>query len=171
MKAISDLTLPASGPSGEGPAFDDFYLQHHREVYAAMWLVTRDRHEAEEVTQDAFLKLLERWDRVASMDDPTGYLFATAMNVWRSRRRRASVALRRAIHPSERPNELEQAESRADVVRILSVLTPRQRAALVLVDLVGLSSEEAGDALGIRPSTVRVQAARARAALKEGMSP
>jgi RNA polymerase sigma-70 factor (ECF subfamily) len=170
MKAISDLALSASGASREGPAFDDFYLQHHREVYAAMWLVTRDRHEAEEVTQDAFLKLLERWNRVGSMDDPTGYLFSTAMNVWRSRRRRAAVALRRAIHPGERPNELEQAESRADVVRILSVLTPRQRAALVLVDLVGLSSEEAGDALGIRPSTVRVQAARARAALKEGMS-
>ena len=169
MKAIGDLALPASG-SHEGPAFDDFYLQHHREIYAAMWLVTRDRQEAEEVTQDAFLKLLERWDRVGAMDDPTGYLFSTAMNVWRSRRRRAAVALRRAIHPSERPNELELAESRADVVQILSVLTPRQRAALVLVDLVGLSSEEAGDALGIRPSTVRVQAARARAALKEGMS-
>ena len=170
MKAISDLTLAAGRPSPEGPSFEDFYLQHHREVYAAMWLVTRDRQEAEEVTQDAFLKLLERWERVGSMDDPTGYLFSTAMNVWRSRRRRAAVALRRAIHPGERPNELEQAESRADVVRILSVLTPRQRASLVLLDLIGLTSEQAGDALGIRPSTVRVQAARARATLKEGMS-
>jgi RNA polymerase sigma-70 factor (ECF subfamily) len=171
MKAITDMTLSASRPSAEGPSFDDFYLQHHREVYGAMWLVTRDRHEAEEVTQDAFLKLLERWDRVGTMDDPTGYLFSTAMNVWRSRRRRAAVALRRAIYPTERPNELEHAESRADVVRILSVLTPRQRAALVLVDLVGLTSEQAADALGIRPSTVRVQAARARATLKEVMSP
>jgi RNA polymerase sigma-70 factor, ECF subfamily len=157
--------------SPEEPSFEDFYLQHHREVYAAMWLVTRNRHEAEEVTQDAFLKVLERWDRISSMDEPTGYLFSTAMNVWRSRRRRAAVAVRRAIRQSERPNELEQAESRADVVRILSVLTPRQRAALVLIDLVGLTSEQAADALGIRPSTVRVQAARARTALQERMSP
>jgi RNA polymerase sigma-70 factor, ECF subfamily len=157
--------------SPEEPSFEDFYLQHHREVYAAMWLVTRNRHEAEEVTQDAFLKVLERWDRISSMDEPTGYLFSTAMNVWRSRRRRAAVAVRRAIRQSERPNELEQAESRADVVRILSVLTPRQRAALVLIDLVGLTSEQAADALGIRPSTVRVQAARARTALQGRMSP
>jgi RNA polymerase sigma-70 factor (ECF subfamily) len=172
MKAITPPTLSASRPFIEGSTFEEFYLRHHRDVYAGMWLVTRDRHEAEEVTQDAFLKLLERWDRVGSMDDPTGYLFATAMNVWRSRRRRAAVALRRTIHLTERerPNDLDQAESRADVVRILSVLTPRQRAALVLVDLVGLTSEEAADALGIRPSTVRVQAARARASLKEGMS-
>jgi RNA polymerase sigma-70 factor (ECF subfamily) len=153
----------------EQPSFEDFYMHHHRDVYAAMWLVTRDRHEAEEVTQDAFLRVLERWEHIASLDDPTGYLFRTAMNVWRSRRRRAAVALRRVVHPGG-SNDLELAESRADVVGALSVLTPRQRAALVLVDLIGLTSEDAASALGIRPSTVRVQAARARAVLKERMS-
>jgi RNA polymerase sigma-70 factor, ECF subfamily len=171
MRSTTDPAVSERQPSPEAQSFEDFYLEHHRDVYAAMWLVTRNRHEAEEIAQDAFLKVLERWNRVGSMDDPTGYVFSTAMNVWRSRRRRAAVALRRAIHASERPNELEQAESRADVVRILSVLTPRQRAALVLLDLVGLTSEEAAHALGIRPSTVRVQAARARASLKEGISP
>jgi RNA polymerase sigma factor (sigma-70 family) len=113
--------------------------------------------------------VLERWERVGRLDDPTGYLFRTATNVWRSRRRRSLLAIRRAVGQAPPRDELAAAEARADVVRILGDLTPRQRAAIVLVDLVGLTSEDAGKALGIRPSTVRVQAARARAALKEGL--
>jgi RNA polymerase sigma-70 factor (ECF subfamily) len=170
------MPAPAEGITREGSAaatavaFEDFYLTHHREVYAAMWLVTKNRQEAEEITQDAFLRLLERWDRVSAMEDATGYLFRTAMNVWRSRRRRAAVALRRMTRSTEYATELDEVEARADVVRLLSSLTERQRAAMVLVDLIGLSSQEAAAALGVRPSTVRVQAARARASLKEGLS-
>jgi len=156
-------------PPAEGTSFEDFYLDHHREVYAAMWLVSRDRHEAEEITQDAFLRVLERWDRVAGLEDPTGYLFRTAMNMWRSRARRSALAMRRAIRITPPRDELEFAKSRADVVRVLGTLTPRQRASIVLVDLVGLTSEDAAKALGVRPSTVRVLAARARTALKEGL--
>ena len=152
------------------PSFEAFYLENHRDVYAAMWLVTRNRHEAEEIAQEAFLRVLERWDRVSSLEDPIGYVFRTATNVWRSRGRRAAVALRRVMRTAPAPDELEFAESRADVIHALSALTPRQRAALVLVDLVGLTSEQAGKALGIRAATVRVQAARARAALREGMT-
>ena len=43
--------------------------------------VTGNRHEAEEVMQDAFLNVFERWDRVRQMDDPTGYL-RIAFNVF-----------------------------------------------------------------------------------------
>jgi DNA-directed RNA polymerase specialized sigma24 family protein len=51
----------------------------------------------------------------------------------------------------------------------MGALTPAQRSAVVLVDLIGTSSAEAGEALGIRPVTVRVLAARGRAVLKERM--
>jgi RNA polymerase sigma-70 factor (ECF subfamily) len=64
---------------------------------------------------------------------------------------------------------LAEVESRDTVVRALARLTPRQRAALVLTDLLGFTSEEAGVALGVRASTVRVLAGRARTALQEGM--
>ena len=47
--------------------------------------------------QDAFLKVWERWDRVGPMDSPEGYLFQTAMNLYRSRLRRMVVAVRRTI--------------------------------------------------------------------------
>jgi len=150
-------------------SFETMYSEQYRDVYAAMWLVTRNRYEAEEIVQDAFLRILERWERIRLLEDPVGYLYATAMNVWRSRARRAAVAVRKATHTIPADDSIAAAERRVDVVRALATLTARQRAAVVLTDLVGLTSEEAGRALGIRPSTVRVLAARARTVLKEGM--
>jgi DNA-directed RNA polymerase specialized sigma24 family protein len=55
------------------------------------------------------------------------------------------------------------------VVRSLEPLSPRQRAAVVLIDLLGYSSEEAGGMLGIRASTVRTYAERAHRYLKARM--
>jgi RNA polymerase sigma-70 factor (ECF subfamily) len=57
------------------------------------------------------------------------------------------------------------------VLRLLETLTPSQRAALVLVDLVGLSDDEAGRALGIEPGSVRTRVHRARAALRDRVEP
>ena len=58
--------------------------------------VTGDRHEAEEIMQDAFLRLWERWDD-SRIDDPSAYLFRTAMNVFRNRYRRSALGLRRTL--------------------------------------------------------------------------
>jgi RNA polymerase sigma-70 factor (ECF subfamily) len=149
--------------------FEELFHRHHAELFRAMWLVTRNRHEAEEITQDAFLRVLERWNRVRSLEDPVGYLYRTAMNVFRSRRRRAGVALRRAVGQAPRDDGLADVEEREAVVRVLAPLSARQRAAIVLTDLLGLTSDEAGRALGIRAVTVRVLASRARAALRKEM--
>jgi RNA polymerase sigma-70 factor (ECF subfamily) len=129
--------------------------------------VTRNRHEAEEVLQDAFVKVWERWDRVGMMERPDAYLFRTAMNLYRSRLRRAMAAVRRTIGALPADDALATVEERDAIVRAMGSLTPAQRSAVVLTDLIGLSSVEAGEALGIRPVTVRVLAARGRAALKE----
>ena len=63
-----------------GLPFAEFFERHHVRLYRAMWLVTRNRHEAEELMQDAFVRLWERWDRVRSLPDPEGYLYRTALN-------------------------------------------------------------------------------------------
>jgi len=77
--------------------FEMFFEQTHQRLFGGLCLVTGNRHEAEEIMQDAYLKLWERWDRVSGMDDPAGFLFRTAMNGFRSRYRRASLAIRKRI--------------------------------------------------------------------------
>ena len=117
--------------------------------------------------QDAFLRLWERWDRVAEVDDPSAYLFRTAMNVFRNRYRRAALALRKTISVAPTEDALATVEDRDVVVRALRDLTPDQRAAVVLTGYLGLTSEEAGKVLGMRAGTVRTLATRARAAIRE----
>ncbi|HEV8420757.1 MAG TPA: sigma-70 family RNA polymerase sigma factor [Actinomycetota bacterium] len=156
-------TLPGKRPL----EFEAFFLEHHESLYRALWLVTRNRHEAEEIMQDAFLRLLVRWPAVQHAENPQGYLYRTAMNVFRSRLRRATVALRKVVHQLPPDDQLAEIEAREAVVRALAPRPPRQRAAVVLTDVLGLTSEQAGEALGIRPVTVRVLAARGRATLRE----
>jgi RNA polymerase sigma-70 factor (ECF subfamily) len=154
---------------GRMEGFASFFAQHHGDLFRALWLLIRDRDEAEEVAQEAFLRLWERWDRVAVGPDPVAYLYRTAMNLWRSRLRRVAVAARNAIQQTEREDGVESVEARDAVIRCLATLPPRQRAAVVLVDVLDLTSERAGAVLGIRPVTVRVLAARARATLAKEM--
>lgn len=151
----------------EKPSFEAFFERQHGDLFAALWLITRNRHEAEEIAQDAFLNLWERWDRVAAMDDPEGYLYRTAMNVFRSRARRASLALRRMARPSPVDDAFAAVERREMLVQALASLTPRERAAVVLTDVLGYSSEEAGRWLRIKPVTVRVLASRGRGRLRQ----
>lgn len=160
--------VPAAGTAdvGRSAVFEDLVADQHANLYRALCLITRDRTEAEDVMQEAFLRVWERWDRVGEMDDPAGYVFRTAMNVWRTRRRRAALAVRRAMRLAAPRDELADVEAREAVVRALAALTPRQRAAVVLVDLLDHSSEEAGKLLGIKAPTVRVLVSQGRAALK-----
>src|SRR2546426_1962398 len=132
-------------------AFEEFFAEERQALFGSIWLVTRDRGEAEEIVQEAFLKVWERWDRVRSMKDPTGYLFRTAMNLWRSRRRRAALAVRRVVRTASVYDGIADVDSRDAVIRALARLTPRQRAAIVLTDLLGFTSAEAARALGARP--------------------
>jgi RNA polymerase sigma factor (sigma-70 family) len=168
MDMTAGPTLDAiehDGPAEAGRDFEAFFRFEHERLFRAMWLLTRDPHEAEEVTQEAFLRLWERWDRFADAPDPVAYLYRTAMNVWRSRLRRMAVAARKVIYHARRDDEMEDVEAKDMVVRSLASLPARQRAAIVLMDVLDVSSDRAGEVLGIRPVTVRVLAARARATL------
>jgi RNA polymerase sigma-70 factor, ECF subfamily len=149
------------------PSFEEFYEAHHRRLFVSLCLITGDRQEAEEVMQEAFVRLLERWDRLPEIKDPPGYLFRVSMNVFRNRYRRAKLTVRRTLGPGAPVDDLAAVEGRDAIVRALRALTPQQRQAAVLTWLLGYSSEEAGRMLGIRASTVRVLTTRARAAMRE----
>ena len=162
-------TDPAPQPAVGTDTFEALFASHRDDLFGAMALVTRDRAEAEEITQEAFVKVLERWDRVGAMDDPAGYLYRTAMNLFRKRYRRASLAARRSIGLVPSGDPIEDIDARDVTVRALAGLTRRQRAAIVLTDLLGFPSEEAARMLGVRASTVRMHASIARAALRKTM--
>jgi RNA polymerase sigma-70 factor (ECF subfamily) len=151
------------------PDFESFFRDEHEGLVRALWLVTRNRHEAEEIAQEAFLRVWERWARVSRVPDPTGYLYRTAMNVFRSRLRRAAVAVRKSVRAMPPDDQLAMVEGRDAAVRAMASLTPRQRAAVVLTDVLGFTSEESASALGVKAVTVRVLAARGREALRKAM--
>lgn len=151
-------------------SFESFFDREARTLFRRLYAVTGDASEAEEIMQDAFLALWERWERVGGMDDPTGYLYRTSMNVFRKRGRRAALAVRRRLALTPDPVPFADIDEQQDVVAALRELSPRQRAAVVLLDVLDYSSEEAGKALGVTAGTVRGLASRARETLRRRMS-
>ena len=147
--------------------FDEFFEDEHERLFKALYFVTGNRQDAEELMQDAFLRLWERWDQIGAISDPTGYLFRVALNGFRMRRRRAATVLLKLAPLTEERDLFAEAEMRADVRRLLLEVTPRQRAALLLLDLLGYPSEEAARILRVRPSTVRALATKGRRALRD----
>jgi RNA polymerase sigma-70 factor (ECF subfamily) len=135
-------------------------------LFRTLCLVTADRGEAEELMQEAFVRVWERWDRVSAHPDPSGYLYRTAFNVFRDRRRRSLRAIRHLVSPASTEDAFAVVDEREAMFDALRTLTPRQRAALVLTELLDLSSEEAAALLKVRPVSVRVLASQGRSALK-----
>jgi RNA polymerase sigma factor (sigma-70 family) len=149
--------------------FEGFFASESESLYRRMCFVTGNAHEAEEIMQDAFLSMWERWARVSTLEDPTGYLYRTAMNVFRKRYRRAKLAIRHVVAATPAPDPFEGIDDQQDLLTAVAALTARQRAALVLLDVVDMTSEEAGRALGVTPGTARGLATRARAAIRDTM--
>lgn len=147
--------------------FEDFFEAERGRLFRALLLITHDRAEAEDLMQEAFVKVWMGWDRVGSLDDPVGYLFKTALNLRRSALRRAMTQATRPLRPAAERDSIQDVLDRDDAMRSLASLTKRQRAAIVVTELLGYSSEEAGTILGIRAGTVRMLTSQARASLRE----
>jgi RNA polymerase sigma-70 factor (ECF subfamily) len=164
MERPSSLTPDVSAEATTAAlTFEDLFVDQHERLYRALYLIVGDTHEAEELMQDAFLHVLERWDRI---DDPAGYLYRSALNSTRSRFRRLKVAAKRDLTPGQPEDPFAAADLRDQMVRGLRELPERQRAALVLLDLLDYRSEDAADVLRVTPATVRSLASHGRAALK-----
>lgn len=166
QQVVGNLETRVAVENAPAVTFEDFFHHEHHRLFAALCLTTGDRHEAEEIAQDAFLRVLERWDRVSTMDDPVGYLFVTAMNVFRRRYRRTRVS---AFLPTSAPpgdDALAGIDERDVLVRALRGLAPRQRAAIVLTAILDHPTAEAARILGIKESTVRALTTQARTQLR-----
>jgi RNA polymerase sigma factor (sigma-70 family) len=151
--------------TGEAPAFDDFFAERYGRLARACLLLTGSAAEGEDLAQEAMARVLERWDRVSAMEDPEGYLYRTALNLHRNAVRRLAMAARRQVF-RESVDDPDDADRRVDLRRAIRSLPRGQREALVLVEWLGYTAEEAGRILGIDPASVRGRLYRARQSLR-----
>ncbi len=165
MQAESDVVrLPVAEERPQD--FATFFADEHRGLLKLLYFVTGNRADAADLMQDAFLKVWEQWDHVDRIADPRAYLFRVAINGFRMRMRAAVRATRRLVPIAAPADPFDEIDLREDVRQMLLELSPRQRAALVLLDLYGYDSKEAARILGVRASTVRALATQGRAVLR-----
>ena len=138
--------------------FDDFY----RVEYAPMVRLARglvDTSEcAEEIAQDAFAQVFERWNR---LDEPGGYLRTAVVNGARSELRKREV--RRRVGLPQRPPLTAEPDYLVDA---LNQLSGRRKTALVLRFYGGMSEREIAETMGVRPGTVKSLVSRGLADLR-----
>jgi RNA polymerase sigma factor (sigma-70 family) len=150
-----------------GPDFEAFFRAEYERLFHALYLLTADTYEADDVAQDALLRAYERWDRIRSMESPVGYVYRTALNLYRSRLRKLAVGARRVFAAIPSDDISGSVAARHDVHQALAALPRGQQEALILVEWLGLDSGEAGRILGIDASSVRGRVHRGRISLRE----
>ena len=150
-------------PGGTEDEFIRFYREAYPSAVRLAWLLTHDHSAAEDIVQDAFVRL---HPRLATVEHPTAYLRAAIANGCRDRARSASRAragLRRISLTAEessidRPSELLDAIAR---------LPYKHRVVLALRYWADLPEAEIAEVVGVRPATVRSITVRALARLKK----
>jgi RNA polymerase sigma-70 factor (sigma-E family) len=148
------------------------YLSQYRPLVRLATLLTRDLGLAEEIVQDCFVALHQRWRRLRDPEAGTAYLRRCVVNGSRSALRRRGVAERFALRTGER-EPAPSAESlalaagtHADVLAAVRTLPARQREALVLRYYLDLSEMQTAEVMGVSTGAVKSHTARALAALR-----
>jgi RNA polymerase sigma-70 factor, ECF subfamily len=159
---------PASDDGTRPPAaeVEDLFRDHQVRLLRALYLLTADAAEAEDLVQEAFAKVWEHWDRVRHMDDRVGYLYRTAMNSFRSRWRHRLVELRHPPKAGPVWVTIDIATEQQAVLEALRHVPPRQRLALVLTAFLDRTPPEAAAILGVREATARSLASQARSRVR-----
>jgi RNA polymerase sigma-70 factor, ECF subfamily len=146
---------------------------HLDRLYRAAWALTGSREDAEDLVQDTYAKILTR-PRFLRGEEDLWYLLRTLKNVFLSQRRTlasrtTSVALDEDVDPVEAPEALrpDRAAEAREVYAAIAELPDGLREALVAIDIVGLSYDEAAKALKVRQGTITSRLFRARQRVAE----
>jgi RNA polymerase sigma-70 factor (sigma-E family) len=135
-------------------------------------LFTDDRNAAEDLVQEAFIRLHRSAHKIRDLDKAAPYLRSIVLNLARDHNRRGLVSLRHreALTPDQDPDAPEdrivQSEDQDEVVVALRSLPPRQRDCLVLRFYLDLTEVQIADTLGISPNSVKTHCRRAMASLR-----
>jgi RNA polymerase sigma-70 factor (ECF subfamily) len=157
---------PTATERAEVLTFEAFFEATYDQVVRALLLITGQEHEAEDVAEEAFARTYERWGKVGRMTAPSGYVYRTGLNLYRSRLRHLRMRVRRDVTQWTAPDPYQQIEDRNEIRVVLNKLPRPQREARVLVEYLGYTAEEAGAILGIAPGSVRTRLHRARQPLR-----
>jgi RNA polymerase sigma factor (sigma-70 family) len=135
-------------------------------------IFTDDRNAAEDLVQEAFIRLYRSAHKVRDRARLPAYLRSIVLNLARDHNRRGLLSLRHQqtarIIDEESPDEqIFRSESQARVIESLGHLSPRQRDCLVLRFFMELSEREIADTLNISPNSVKTHTRRGMAALEK----
>jgi RNA polymerase sigma factor (sigma-70 family) len=184
FKAKKSKAVGSSTPASWSVAqFSSFYTQNRSELIAHANRITKDKAKAEEITQEALVKFMLAAPELSSDDHALSYLHRTIENLcidlFRAENRRPNlVALDDATAEVEstwqvsgdHSQVISSAEDAAIIRQALSLLSPAERAALVMWEIEGRSTAEIAKELGIKESAVRHTVSRARASLRKVLS-
>jgi RNA polymerase sigma-70 factor, ECF subfamily len=177
---------PADGPSdaellqrhvaGDADAFGELFQRHRDRLWAVAIRTLGDPEEAADALQDAMIAAFRRADSFRGDSAVTTWLHRIVVNAALDRMRRRAArptaggqdeealdALATSGRPLSDPSG--STDTSLDVQAALRTLVPEQRAALVMVDMLGYSVADAADVLGVSEGTVKSRAARGRAKL------
>lgn len=140
------------------PDFAGWVASRQHELLRAAYLITGDLHRAEDLLQEAFIKVGSRWHKLRD-GNPDAYirtiLYRDHISWWRRRRETPMEH----IHDTEAPGDPDTTEHTLVVRNALATLTTKQRAVLVLRYFDDLTERETADILGVSIGTVKSQTA------------
>lgn len=141
----------AGGDLSTTLAFDALFVAEHAAMVRLAHVALGSRAEAEEVVQDAFLRVHQRWERLA---EPGGYLRTCVVNGARDVLRRRAV--RERLGGRAGPVDRDGPDLGADhVLDAVDHLPPKRRLAVILRYYADLSEAEIAAAMDVRPGTVK----------------
>jgi RNA polymerase sigma-70 factor (sigma-E family) len=145
-------------------SFADLYRDQYGPMVQLAHLLTMSNSVAEELVQDAFVRVHRKWDQI---EVPQAYLRTAVVNACRSHHRRRLLEKARPLHPPPEVVSLEADE----LWDALAALTYRQRAVLVMKFYEDMPEVDIAAALGCRPGTVKSLTSRALDQLRKVVEP
>ena len=132
-------------------SFETWYRAAHPRLLAALLVATGDLDTARDATAEAFTRALQNWSRVQVMDSPEAWLHRVGTNIVRRRHRRQMLEER--LLRRQRPEVAAPPQVAPEVWHAVASLPLRQRQAIALRYLLGLTQADVADAMGVAPGT------------------
>jgi RNA polymerase sigma-70 factor (ECF subfamily) len=174
-RADLDVELIQRYLAGDIDAFNELMDAHEDRVFAICLRMLQDREAALDATQDTFLTVFRKADRYKAQAAFSTWLYRVAVNTCYDHMRRRKRKQTSPIPDTHDPIDpsagdlYDAVEVRPDIEIALGELSPEFRAAVVLVDLQGMSLEQASDTLDVPTGTVKSRLFRARRQLSESL--